>query len=250
MSRRRKSPVEVDTVEPHLCSIELRLEILGRVPFLAPLSPPELEAANKRFREHGYEEGEVIYFSGDPATHLYVVASGQVRLTQHSLSGKDVLLDVLAAGEFFGSLAMRQDETYAETAQAQTAACVLAIGAQAFRDLLHESPQVALAVLDLTAERLQAAQERVHRLSAHPVEQRIAAVLLNLAAKLGEPRREGLLIQTPLSREDLAQMTGTTPETASRIMSQFQKEGLIESGRQWVAITDREQLAAVAAATD
>ena len=247
MTKRRQSPVEIDTVSPHLCTIDLRLEILGQLPFLTALSETALEEVNERFHERGYDEGETIYFSGDRASHLYAVASGQVRLIQHSRSGKDVLLDLLTPGEFFGTLTPGTEEQYGETAEAQVASCVLAISADDFRDLMTATPEIALAVLDMTAGRLQSAQDMVHQLSAHPVEQRIAAVLLKLAEKLGEHHSEGILIQTPLSREDLAQMTGTTPETTSRVMSQLQKDGLIKSGRQWVAIKDPEQLATIAA---
>lgn len=245
MSQRKKSPVEIDIVPAQHCTIDLRLEILGQLPFLSPLSEEDLEEVNEHFRERGYGEGETIYFSGDRATHLYVVASGQVRLMQHSRAGKDVLLDLLLPGEFFGTVTPGPQEGYGETAQAQVATCALTISAGEFRDLMAAHPKIALAVLDLTADRLQAARETVRQLSTQPAEERIAAVLLKLAAKLGEPHDEGVLIQTPLSREDLAQMTGTTPETVSRVMSQLQKEGLVNSGRQWVAIADRERLAAI-----
>jgi CRP-like cAMP-binding protein len=70
-----------------------------------------------------------------------------------------------------------------------------------------------------------------------PAEKRIAHILLKLARKLGQAGEEGLLIQTPLGRDELAEMAGITPETASRVISQFQKEGLIHTGRQWVALT-------------
>jgi CRP-like cAMP-binding protein len=96
------------------------------------------------------------------------------------------------------------------------------------------------------AERLQTAHETIRQLSAFPVERRIASVLLKLSEKLGEAHDEGLLIQVPLARQDLADMAGTTVESASRVMSQFQKQGLIRSGRQWVAITDLAGLAAAA----
>lgn len=241
---RRHSPVEVDIVPAAACSVELRLEILGSLPFFATLSPADVAAANERFREQGFAAGDTITYSGDPAAYLYVVASGQVKLLHHTLAGKDVLLDVLTPGEFFGNLSAQEDATYAETAVAQTDVCVLAIPTGAFRAILGQHPAAALAVLDLTAERLQSAQERVRQLSTYPVEQRIAATLLQLAEKLGDEREIGWLIQTPLSRDDLAQMTGTTPESASRVMSQLQKDGLIASGRQWVAITNRDALVA------
>lgn len=229
-----------------MCSTELRLQLLSELPFLASLTAAEIAQANELFQTFDYLEGDTIYFSGDPAGHLYVIASGQVRLMQHSGAGKDVLLDVLKPGDFFGSLTPGGDERYAETAQAQSNACIMAITAAKFRELMAAYPQIALAVLDLTAARLQNARETVRQLSAFSAEQRIAAVLVRLAEKLGDQQGEGLLIQTRLSREDLAQMTGATPETASRIMASLQKDGLISSGRQWVAINDMEALAKLA----
>jgi CRP/FNR family transcriptional regulator, nitrogen oxide reductase regulator len=248
MTRRRKTPLEPETIEPAACTIDLRLEILQQLPFFAGLSAADIASINRQFREYGYRPGETIYLSGATGAYLYVVAAGKVKLLRHTVAGQDVLLDVLIPGEFFGSLTPGVGDVYPETAQAQTAVCVLAIGSHAFRTILQEYPGTAMAVLDLTAVRLQEAQETVRQLSAHPVEQRIAVTLLKLAAKLGQDADEGLLIQMPLSRDDLAQMTGTTTETASRIMSQFQREGLVRSGRQWIAIADRSRLESIAEA--
>lgn len=236
MSHRRKSPIKSEKFEPERCTVDLRLQILGQLSFFETLSPENINDINKLFRESGYLAGESIYFAGDETTHLYVVASGKIKLLRHTLSGQDVLLDILTPGEFFGTLSSLGDGQYPDTAVAQTAACVLSISAEDFQTILGTYPGVALKVLAIVSKRLQAAHERIRQLSAHSVEQRIAHILLKLAEKLGEPSEMGLLIQLPLSREDLASMAGTTTETASRIMSRFQKEGLIRSGRQWVAV--------------
>jgi CRP-like cAMP-binding protein len=165
---------------------------------------------------------------------------------RHSLTGKNVLLDMLTPGEFFGSLSALGDVDYPDTAEAQTQTCVLAIGADDFRRILEQNPPVVLKVLDITAVRLRAAQERIQQLSALPVEGRIANLLLVLGRKFGKPDNAGLLIEVPLARDDIAAMTGTTSETASRVMSQFQKDGLIRTGRQWVAISDHVLLEQIA----
>jgi CRP-like cAMP-binding protein len=243
---RRKSPIELESVEAHMCSIDLRLEILSKVPFFTGLSRQEISKINRLFREQGYAAGETIYSASDPAERLFVVASGRVKLLRHSLSGKDVLLDILTPGEFFGSLSSFGDQEYPDTAQALTDSCILKVSADDFRTILDTYSSVALGVLDAVAGRLKAAQEMVRQLSAHSAERRIAFTLLKLAAKFGVYQEVGWLIQVPLSREELAQMTGTTMETASRALSQFQKDGLIDSGRQWVAITDLPGLEALA----
>jgi len=246
MATRKTTPVKPETIEPEMCTIDTRLNILSKVPFFASLSAADVGEVNKLFREQGYDPGKPIYFAGDPATHLYVVAVGKVKLLQHTLGGQDVLLDILTPGEFFGSLSVLGDEEFPDTAQTQTTCCILGITAKDFQTVLQCYPAVTLAALDKVSERLKAAHETLRQVSAHSVEQRIAAALLKLAEKLGEEQQEGLLIQMPLSRQDLAQMTGTTVETASRIMSQLQKDGLIHSGRQWVAITNVAKLESIA----
>jgi CRP-like cAMP-binding protein len=231
-----------------MCSADLRLRILSRVPFFVGLEHEDLEQINRLFREQGYSPGETICFAGDPAEHLFVVADGRVKLMHHSLSGKNVLLDMLTPGEFFGSLSTLGDDVYPDSAEAQTQTCVLAINASDFRQILEKYPEVALKVVDIMAARLRTAHERVRQLSTHSTEGRIANLLLILSKKFGKSSEVGLLIQSPLTRDDLAAMTGTTTETASRVMSQFQKDGLIQTGRKWVSILDPHALERIAEA--
>jgi CRP-like cAMP-binding protein len=240
--RKRETPLREDYIEPVQCDLHLRLDILKQVPFFAALPAEAIEEINTQFRDQGYTASETVYFVGDQAKRLYVVASGNVKLVRHSPAGQDVLLDMLTPGEFFGSLAVLGDATYQDTAQAQTPACILSIDADDFQHILETYPPVALAALNITSARLKEAHETIQQLSAYSVEQRIAAVLLKLADKLGEQQSDGLLIQMPLSRQDLAEMTGTTPETASRIMSQFKQDDLIRTGRRWISILNLDQL--------
>lgn len=177
-----------------------------------------------------------------------MIAEGKVKLLQHAASGRNVLLELLTNGEFFGNLAALGVAAYPDTAQAQTAGCILSIRSDDFRQLLDEHPGLALKTLAVMADRLRTANQRVLQLSAMPVDKRIAFTLLELGKKLGRQQETGLLIDAPLSRDDLAEMTGATTETVSRVMSQMQSSGIIESGRQWVAITDWERLSARASA--
>ncbi len=246
VKRRRNTPLETERIEPEMCGIDLRLRILGQVPFFAGLSASDLAVVNQLFREHGHAAGEFIYHAGDLAAHLHVVASGKVKVSRPTASGQDVLLEILAPGEFFGSLSTSNMAEYADTAQAQTACCILGIGARDFESVLKRYPAVALQVLRIVAGRLQDAQETIRQLSANSVESRVASALLKLAEKLGEETKAGTLIQTPLSRQDLAEMTGTTTETVSRVLSHFRKAGLVASGRRWIALTDRNRLETLA----
>jgi CRP-like cAMP-binding protein len=246
MAERKRSPLEIKTTEAHMCTISARLTILSQVPFFQDLTSADLEWVNSLFHEVDFNVDEVICHSGEPAQQFFVVADGRVKLLRHSLTGRDILLDLLTPGEFFGSFSGQGDDVYPETAQAQSPCCILVIGRKTFQQILKQHPNVALKVIDIMARRLQTANERVHQLSALPVDGRIASILMMLGNKFGEKREVGWLLQVPLSRDDLAGMTGTTTESASRVMSQFQKDGLIRSGRGWVALTDREGLETIA----
>jgi CRP-like cAMP-binding protein len=243
---RRSTPLTTPEIDPTICTPAYRLGILRRVPFFAALSDEQLADVNARFHARDYAAGETLYTAGSPAARLHVLALGVAKLTRHTPAGQDVLLDILAPGDIFGSPASLGEREVQHTAEAQTMCCVLSIGADDFRAILGRYPLVALAVLDIVVAQVQAAHDTVAQLSAAPAEARIATALLKLADKLGEPRDNTTLIQTPLSRQDIAALTGTTVETASRVMSRFRRDGLIDSGRQWVAVVDAGRLRAVA----
>lgn len=229
-----------------MCDLSMRLKIIQGLPFFASLTTEEISGIDPLFREVGFEAQEPVYHAGDPATRLYVVAMGIVKIMSYALNGQEILLDILTSGEFFGSLSSAGDDVFHDTAITQTAACTLSIGLADFRSILAHHPAVVLAVLDITSRRLRDAHETIRQISAHTVEERVAHTLVKLADKLGESHDVGLLIQTPLSREDLSGMVGSTPESVSRIISQFQKAGLIDTGRQWIAVTDLPRLRGIA----
>ena len=241
MTRIRTKPIESRS-----CTLELRLHLLARLPFFAELTADDIARISQDFHERSFSEGQTIYTGGEPARWLYVVAAGQVKLLRPMPSGQNVLLDILGQGDFFGSLSTLGDRVYPDSAEALTTCCVLAVDAAAFHQILQRYPAAALTTLGIVSERLRTAHDLIEGLSGHDVEQRIAMTLLRLAARAGE-RREGMLvIQLPLSRQDLADMVGTTRETASRVISQLDRDGVIHSGRGWIGLIDLDQLAAIA----
>ena len=239
---RPKSPVRLDWVDPAVCSLDYRLKIIGRLPFFKHLPAPAITEINRWFHDFDAASGQTIYLEGDEAEYLYLVAMGKVKLVRSAAGGREVLLDILRGGEHFGNLALFGRRTYAETAAAQTDCCILRISAADFETLLARYPDVTRRVLETVGQRLERSQEIVAQLSAFTVEQRVAGALLRLADKLGEARGPEVLIQLPLSRQDLAAMTGATTETVSRVMSRFAEADLIKTGRKWVTLLDRPRL--------
>lgn len=239
---RPKSPVRLDWVDPAVCSLEYRLKIIGRLPFFRHLRADAISKINSLFHDFDVSAGERIYYEGDEAYHLYLVAMGKVKLVRNTGSGREVLLDVLHSGDYFGSFSTFGGHTYTDTAIAQTDCCILRVSAPNFDSILAEYPDVTRKVLEAVNQRLAEAQEIVKQLSTYTAEQRIASALMRLAGKLGEAHSGGVLIQLPFSRQDLAAMTGSTVETVSRVMSRFAEEGWVKSGRKWVTITNPKKL--------
>ncbi len=239
---RPKSPVRLDWVDPAVCSLEYRLKIIGHLPFFKQLPSNAISTINELFHDREALAEQRIYFEGDEAEYLYLVAMGKVKLVRNTAMGRDVLLDILRGGDYFGSLTIFGRRFYTETAIAQTNCCILQISAQNFEGILSNYPDVMRKVLEAVSKRLEESQEIIKQLSIFTVEQRVAAALLRLAGKLGDAGKQGVLIQLPLSRQDLAAMTGTTTETVSRVMSRFAEAELVKSGRKWVTITNVNHL--------
>ena len=171
---------------------------------------------------------------------------GRVKLVRHSVDGRDVVLDVLGPGRLLGEVAVFEGASYSQTAQTMEEVAVIAIPRNDYLDLLQRYPTLALAVINELGRRLRVANDLVQSLAVDRVEQRIARALLRLAMYNGTPNKDGLMIQMRLTRQDLADMTGTTVETAIRIMSRFRKQGWITTQRGRVIIKQSEQLSQVA----
>lgn len=240
----RRSPLTETCAVPHACDGAVRMRVLSKVPYFAGLTHEQLEDVDRRMGSLSWAEGDPLYLAGDPAQHLFVLAVGRVKVVQPTAGGQEVVVDLAGPGDLFGALSSLGEPVHTESAWALTTVCALRIDPVAFREVLLEQPQVAVRVLDDVADRLARSRVDVGQHAVGTVRQRVATTLLRLADKLGEPRESGVgtLLQLPLSRNDLAGMTGSTPESVSRVMSRLRREGVIDSGRRWTAILDRDRL--------
>jgi CRP-like cAMP-binding protein len=223
------------------------MDVLRHVGYFAGLPDDELDAIDRRMVSLSWAEGDALCRAGESAQHLFVLAAGRVKLSQPTSTGTAVVTDVITPGRLSGAMSTLGQPVHDETAQALVTCCALRIGQQAFRAVVSEHPQVALRVLDDLADRLAQAHSQAGHQATDTVAQRVATTLLRLADELGQERAGGgTLLLVPLSRADLAGLTGSTPESVSRVMSRLRKDEIIDSGRRWTAILDRPRLGAVA----
>ncbi|MBI2242559.1 MAG: Crp/Fnr family transcriptional regulator [Nocardioides sp.] len=188
---RRSTPLASTCAAPHTCPRPLRLDVLSHAPYFAGLSREEIIALDEAAKVRGYAEGEAIYHAGGSAEHLFLLASGRVKVLRPALDDSDVLVEVITPGATFGSVAALGHSTYPDTALALTVSCVLRISAADLRHVMARHPAVAMAVLDEVSHRLEEAQQSVRRLSGGTVEWTALTDRTALAALAGAAHGPG-----------------------------------------------------------
>jgi CRP/FNR family transcriptional regulator len=197
-------------------------------------------------QEARHRARDYLFMEGDPARWLYLVKAGRVKIVRQSRGGRDVVLEMLGPGEIFGGVAVIEQRPYPASAQAVEASTVLRIPGTAVIALSERHPAVIREMALMIGRRLRAAHDSVTSLAADPVEARLAARLLRLAESDGTRGPRGLTLPFHLTRQSLADMTGTTVETAIRVVSRWLRDGLVEDTGGRLVIRDADALRAVA----
>jgi len=212
----------------------------------AVLPPREIEALAAAAVEEAPRAREYIFMEGDPARWCCVVKSGHVKILRHSRTGKDVVLELLGPGEVFGGVAVIERRPYPASAQATEPAVVWKIPAEAVIAVSERHPPFIRELALMIGRRLRTAHDSVKSLAVDPVEARLAAALLRLAEREGAASKQGVTLPFHLTRQNLADMTGTTVETAIRIVSRWLRDGLLRDEGDRLKLIDLEALRALA----
>ena len=221
-------------------------EVLRVTPVFRKLSPQDLRTIAQAATVRRYEKGQVIFEQDTPSDAFYTVASGRVKILKMLASGKDLILEVFGTGDPLGAVAAYDGRPFPASAVAlEDTACVVIPRAVFFR-LLEEHPSLVRGLMLGLTIRLVELTNRMAELSGARIEPRFARLFLKLAGDMGRPDRGGTFIPLALSRQELADMTGTTIETAIRIMSRWGKEELVRTEKDGFVLLDRSTLEATA----
>jgi CRP/FNR family transcriptional regulator, nitrogen oxide reductase regulator len=200
------------------------------------LKPEEIEEVIRRGRLRKIQKGSFYFHEGDPAEQFYVLTAGRIKLTQVTPEGQQVILRYISPFEEFAVIAVLSEIVYPVSAEAAKDSTAMVWDKAAMQQLMQKHPKISLNALGILANRVREFQDRVREMATERVERRIARTLLRLVRQAGEKTPEGVLINLPLSRQDLAEMTGTTLFTVSRILSQWESKGIVNSGRERIII--------------
>lgn len=222
------------------------MQVMARSPLTRDLSPEQHAELDRHLTSWSWAEADPILRAGEEAAGSYMVASGRVRVIRDTIDGREITVDIAGPGDVIGSLHTHPSQVE-DSAWAMETTCAFFLPAEALAKVVQEYPPMALAMLRMQQERLTQAREREIAQATRTVVQRVASVLVNLAARLGQRQADGAtLLQVRLRRDDIAGIAGTTLESASRAMSQMKRDGLIDSGREWVSILDHQALTELA----
>lgn len=185
---------------------------------------------------------DILFHQGQPANTLHLVVVGRLKLYKVNQKGDEVIIRYIEKGELTAAVAIIRDDDYPVTAEAVGQTEVINWDKDTLDQLMRDYPTITINLLKTVAERVTELQQRYQELVTIRVEQRIARSILRLMEKCGVKQADGILIDFPLSREDIANFTGTTLYTVSRTMSAWSKKGWLKSGREKITITDPHSL--------
>lgn len=222
---------------------------LGNIPLLNILSTADRQRILGELTETRYGKDDFIFREGDRAEYFHIVKEGTVKCVKSSAQGKECTLKMLMPGDLFCcDAAVFDGARHPGSAKPMGDVSILRLRKSAYYDLLKRNPDAAIEVIKYLGNRLNEAQEKNKILALDRADQRLAALLVDMAAKNGVQEIQGIRLAVRVTREDMANMVGTTTETAIRIMSRFKREHLVSGTANRLVVRNLEQLKAIASA--
>lgn len=218
-----------------------RKELVGKLSEMSlfgGLSPDEIDEISRYLKEKVVNKKEVIFSEGDSSEYLYIVGEGRVKITKLSQEGRELIIEIIPPFQMFGGVAVIRGFPYPANAVAMEEGKVFMLKRRDLLHLLDSYPQLMYNLALEVGERVKGSHEMLKNIALEKVESRIASLLLKLAEKTGSDSERGRRIEMKLTKQDIAEMVGTTVETAIRTMSRLKKKGFVEEVSGRIVITD------------
>lgn len=215
---------------------------IKEVGIFSELTESELKEVEPFLQAVDFKKKESIFSEGDAPNWLYVVLDGRVKITKISHQGKEIILEVIAPKDFFGGIAVVRGFPYPGNAVAMEDAKVLKISRTNLMKVLDRFPSVMNGIAMNIGDRMRGLQDNLKNIALERVESRIASLLAKLATKIGVKAGKGATLNMKLTKQDIAEMVGTTVETSIRTMSKFKKLGLVAEKDGLIVVTDLDKL--------
>jgi CRP-like cAMP-binding protein len=215
---------------------------LSQVSLFSGLPPQEIAALAALFQRRRYKKAEVIFRQGDPGLLLYIVESGEVRLSLTSAAGKEIILALVGPGGLFGELAVLDGEPRSSDAAARVTTWLLSLHRDPFIGFLKAHPDAAIGVITALSHRVRRTTEYVQDGAFLDVPARLARVLLRLAASGGQGGPDGVVLAPQLSQGELGDIIGATRESVNKWLAFFERQEVIRRDKGLVRVLRPEEL--------
>jgi len=210
------------------------------------MSDDELDDVLSMAGSRRYALGETLFEQGQQADRFYVLLHGRLRVTQVTPQGQQVVMRMVNPGDICGIARALRRPDYPGTATAVADSIALHWAMNDWAPILGRHPAFAVNAMQIIGERLQEAQARIREMSTEAVERRIGHTVLRLAGQSGQRGPDGIRIDFPISKQDIAEMAGTTLHTVSRVLSAWESAGIVDGGRQKLLVKDPHRLLLIA----
>ena len=209
---------------------------LSQVPLFAGLDLDERTELAGRLRRRRYRKDEILFLRGDPGTFLYLLESGRVKIALTSTEGKEMVLALLGAGDFFGELALIDGQPRSADALVMEASELLLLARADWLRFVEARPPVALHVMTVLSQRLRQTDELIHEAAFFDVPGRLASTLLRLADSIGQQVGEGVTLGRRLTQVELAEMIGASRESVNKWLGFYERQGLVRNTRGLITV--------------
>jgi len=206
------------------------------------LSDADIEEIASLVSDVSFSKKETIFSEGDPSDWFYAVYSGKVKITKLSQDGKEIILELIQPGELFGAVAVIKGFPYPANAVPMEDSNIMKVSRKDMMLILDRFPSLMFNLMQSLGDRLRDSHETTKNIALEKVGSRIATLLLKLSEQMGTKTPEGVELNIKLTKQDIAEMVGTTVETSIRTMSRFKKQGFIKEEAGKVTITDSNAL--------
>ena len=223
-----------------------RLDFFRNLQLFASLSLPDIHALASMSYEKNSNKNQFLFQEGDDPECFFFVKHGHIMLTKQAPNGKNLIINVLTSGDFCGEVGVFNNIPYIASAQALEDTSVYFIRRENLLPFIQDHPNMILELIGMSVKKLIEAFSMIYGLGNKSLKQRVAFTLLKLSENIGEIGISFITIRIPITRQHLAEMVGSTPESVSRIMANLKREGIIKSVRRKIAILNEEALRQIA----
>lgn len=221
--------------------------ILKSLPLFDRMTDADLDMMLEHATPRRVSQGDAVFEQGAAARSFFLLLHGRLKVTQVTQDGQQIIVRMVHPGDLFGFAMALQRTDYPGTAIAAAESLVLGWPTEMWSRFVEQNPRLAVTAMQTIGQRLEEAHTRIREMSTEEVERRVAHAVLRLSKQAGKPTSDaGIRIDFPISRQDIAEMTGTTLHTVSRILSAWESKGIVEGGRQKLTVRDPQRLQALA----